>query len=154
MSTQIRLGFVIFRHMSWYSLSSLGLSISGAQRGFHETLSKLIIFFKEDFTFSCVLNLLLVLPFELSRLYVVGINWGDKGSFCWLCPMVGGGVVKLDQSTVNVGSNKSYYNKNSNGRILPKDYNIPFSSMKYATQNERKSFSIGKRATLFGLNTL
>ena len=51
-------------------------------------------------------------------------------------------------------STKSHDSEKSNRRRLPKDSNVPSSAIKDATQNERKSFAIGTRVTLFGLNNL
>ena len=65
-----------------------------------------------------------------------------------------GGGVKVDKLSLNMGSTKSRDSKKSNRRILPKDCNIPLSAMKYATQNEFKSFAIGAHVTLFVLNNL
>ena len=62
--------------------------------------------------------------------------------------------MKADQSSVNVGSTKSHDTKNSNRRILSKDSNVPSSATEDATQNECKSYAIGTRVTLFGLNNM
>ena len=39
-------------------------------------------------------------------------------------------------------------------RRIPMDYNVPLSSMKYATKNEWKPFDVWTRVTLFGLNNM
>ena len=55
---------------------------------------------------------------------------------------------------MNIESNKSHNREKLNIRIFLKDYNIPLSDMKGATQNKCKLFAMGMRVTLFGLNNL
>ena len=90
------------------TLSSLGISNSCAQRGYHEILSKLIIFLKVELFFSCICNLLRALLFEQAHIYFAVINGSDKGSWCGFGLRDGGGGIKLDQYSVNVGSLHPY----------------------------------------------
>ena len=62
--------------------------------------------------------------------------------------------MKADISSVNLGSTKSHDIKNSNIRILPKDYNVLLSAIIDATENERKSFTFERCVTLFGLTDM
>ena len=62
--------------------------------------------------------------------------------------------MKTYQSSVNMGSTKSHDRKKSNRKILPKYYIVPLSVMKYATQNEYKSFDIGTYENLSGLKNI
>ena len=55
---------------------------------------------------------------------------------------------------MNVGSTKSHKIEKFKRRIFLKGSNSPLSYMKDETQNECKSFDIGKRVTLFDLNNL
>ena len=110
-----------------YTLSIPGLSTSGAKCGCHEISSKLIIFYGVEILFSCVHNILRILPFEWVRLAFVDINGSDKGSCCGFCLGAGGRDVKADRYSLNVGSNQSHDRENSSRRKLPKDYIIPSS---------------------------
>ena len=110
--------------------------------------------FHSEYLLFLRLQFPLVMPFEKSHLDVVGINVSDKvycGSFIRIC---GKGVVKADWYSVNAGLTKSHDRKNSNRMILPNDYTLSSSAMKYATKNECKYFYNMMRVALFGLNNM
>ena len=58
--------------------------------------------------------------------------------------------MKLDKSSVDVGSTKPCDRKKINTRRLLKESNVPLSAMKYMTQNEFNSLSVGTHLTIFG----
>ena len=60
------------------------ISTSVKQCGCNELLSKLIIFYEVELFFSCVRNVLRVLPFEWAYLTLVGINGIETGYCCGL----------------------------------------------------------------------
>ena len=62
--------------------------------------------------------------------------------------------MKLDKYSVNLGSTKSHNSKIFNIKIISKEYNVTYSVMEDATQNEYNSFSIWNFVTLFVLNNL
>ena len=91
--------------------SILGCLTSVAQRGCCETSSKLTIFWKVELFFSCVILSLRLVTFEWAHIDFVGINISDKGCCSGFGLRVGGGGVKVDQSSLNVVSTKSHNRK-------------------------------------------